>query len=199
MPWPQKEKQRKLRTKTDFGDWQEIWVKCVFWVVAIIFLCLFFFFVSPFDAFAVLIAVVSLVLLPIVVLGVAVAVAVAIACGCCKQEIVICNPLCVRRKLDNLIWLKSLVSVAAVWLAIVGVAGVAGVAVCGPRSPHHITSDPSAECQLRHRDEYEDEATAASSSWLFLVFAGQWSYRNGGPAASETSFPHIECSCHSHN
>jgi len=97
-----------------------------------------------------LIAVVSLVLLPIVVLGVAVAVAVAIACGCCKQEIVICNPLCVRRKLDNLIWLKSLVSVAAVWLAIVGV-------------------------------------------------AGQWSYRNGGPAASETSFPHIECSCHSHN
>lgn len=158
-----------------------------------------FFFVSPFDAFAVLIAVVSLVLLPIVVLGVAVAVAVAIACGCCKQEIVICNPLCVRRKLDNLIWLKSLVSVAAVWLAIVGVAGVAGVAVCGPRSPHHITSDPSAECQLRHRDEYEDEATAASSSRLFLVFAGQWSYRNGGPAASETSFPHIECSCHSHN
>lgn len=70
----------------------------------------------PLLTFAVLIAVVSLVLFPIVVLIVAcVVVAVAswllpvvaaLGCGRCKQEIVICNPLCVHRKLDNLIWLK---------------------------------------------------------------------------------------------
>jgi len=142
-----------------------------------------FFCVPPLVAFAVLIAVVSLVLFPIVVLGVAVAVAFAIGCGCCKQEIVICSPLCVHRKLDNLIWLKSLVSVAAVWPAIVG---VAGVAVCGPLHARHIISHPSPECQfrLRLRDEYEDEATAILP---FFV------------AATGTSFPHIECSCHSHN
>jgi len=109
-----------------------------------------FFCVPPLVAFAVLIAVVSLVLFPIVVLGVAVAVAFAIGCGCCKQEIVICSPLCVHRKLDNLIWLKSLVSVAAVWPAIVG---VAGVAVCGPLHARHIISHPSPECQFRLRLE----------------------------------------------